>query len=105
MNDMIGYILAILVSMGTLITYTWNNLEYKNYPSISSCTGECYEEYKIREGTALAGRDSEYIIDRLTTYKNRGEVGKMSATMWSQASLLSDQDIETLGKFIEETLE
>ena len=29
----------------------------------------------------------------------------MSATMWSQASLLSDQDIETLGKFIEETLE
>lgn len=54
---------------------------------------------------ALAGRDSEYIIDRLTTYKNRGEVGKMSATMWSQASLLSDQDIETLGKFIEETLE
>ena len=24
MNDMIGYILAILVSMGTLITYTWN---------------------------------------------------------------------------------
>ena len=53
---------------------------------------------------ALAGRDSEYIIDRLTTYKNRGEVGRMSATMWSQASLLSDQDIETLGKFIEETM-
>ena len=44
------------------------------------------------------------IIDRLTTYKNRGEVGRMSATMWSQASLLSDQDIETLGKFIEETM-
>ena len=50
-------------------------------------------------------RYDENIIDRLTTYKNRGEVGKMSATMWSQASLLSDQDIETLGKFIEETLE
>lgn len=147
MNDMIGYILAILVSMGTLITYTWSNLEYKDYPSISSCTGECYEEYKKREGTvaeqfakkqaaaagdpfssvrglwagcaachgqqgqgmgmfpALAGRDSEYIINRLITYKNRGEVGSMSATMWSQASLLSDKEIETLGKFIEETLE
>ena len=146
MNDMIGYVLVILLSMGGLITYTYNGLEYKNYPSISSCTGECYEEYKKREGTiaeqlakkkaaaagdpfssvrglwagcaachgqqgqgmgmfpALAGRDSEYIIDRLTTYKNRGEVGRMSATMWSQASLLSDQDIETLGKFIEETM-
>ena len=147
MNDIGGAILLLLISMGGLITVTYNNLEYKGYPSISSCTGECYQEYLKREGTiaeqiekkraesagdpfssvrglwagcaachgqqgegmgmfpALAGRDSEYIIDRLTTYKNRGEVGKMSATMWSQASLLSDQDIKTLGKFIEETLE
>ena len=51
MNDMIGYILVILLSMGGLITYTYNGLEYKGYPSISSCTGECYEEYKKREGT------------------------------------------------------
>ena len=54
---------------------------------------------------ALAGQSSEYIIDRLTTYKNRGEVGGMSSTMWAQASVLSTQDIETLGQFIEETME
>ena len=53
---------------------------------------------------ALAGQSSEYIIDRLTTYKNRGEVGGMSSTMWAQAGMLSDEDIETIGKFIEETL-
>jgi len=53
---------------------------------------------------ALAGQNSEYIIDRLTTYKNRGQVGAMSSTMWAQAGMLSDQEIETLGKFIEETL-
>ena len=53
---------------------------------------------------ALAGRDQEYIIDRLTTYKNRGQVGAMSSTMWAQAGMLSEQDIETIGKFIEETL-
>tara|TARA_B100001094_G_scaffold270825_1_gene275841 strand:- start:1242 stop:1673 length:432 start_codon:yes stop_codon:yes gene_type:complete len=52
----------------------------------------------------LAGRDSEYIIDRLTTYKNRGQVGNMSSTMWAQAGMLSEKDIETIGKFIEETL-
>jgi len=52
----------------------------------------------------LAGQNSEYIIDRLTTYKNRGEVGNMSSTMWSQAAMLSEQEIETLGKFIEETM-
>tara|TARA_B100001057_G_scaffold173973_1_gene174702 strand:- start:27 stop:473 length:447 start_codon:yes stop_codon:yes gene_type:complete len=146
MKDIGLAILLLIVSMVGLITFTYNNLEYKGYPSISSCTGECYEEYKIREGTiaeqlekkraesagdpfssvrglwagcaachgqqgqgmgmfpALAGRDSEYIIDRLTTYKNRGEVGRMSSTMWSQASLLSDRDIDTIGKFIEETM-
>ena len=53
----------------------------------------------------LAGQSSEYIVDRLTTYKNRGEVGNMSSTMWAQAGMLSDQDIETLGKFIEEKME
>jgi cytochrome c553 len=52
----------------------------------------------------LAGQDAEYIIDRLTTYKNRGEVGNMSSTMWAQAGMLSEQEIETLGKFVEETM-
>jgi len=50
---------------------------------------------------ALAGQSADYIIDRLTTYKNRGEVGAMSSTMWAQAGMLSEQDIETIGKFIE----
>ena len=52
----------------------------------------------------LAGQNSEYIVDRLTTYKNRGEVGNMSSTMWSQAAMLSEEEIKTLGKFIEETM-
>ena len=50
---------------------------------------------------ALKGQTADYIIDRLTTYKNRGEVGAMSSTMWAQAGQLSEQDIEKLGKFIE----
>ena len=49
----------------------------------------------------LAGKTSDYIIDRLTTYKNRGQVGAMSSTMWAQAGMLSENDIETIGKFIE----
>ena len=53
---------------------------------------------------ALAGQSSEYIVDRLTTYKNRGQVGAMSSTMWAQAGMLSDQDIEMLGKFIQQEL-
>ena len=140
------YIISIVIVMFSLITYTYQNLEYKGYERIHGCTGECYAEYVKIHGTPaqiearkkaaaegdpfssirslwagcaachgnegqgmavfpkLAGQDSEYIIDRLTTYKNRGEVGNMSSTMWSQAAMLSEQEIETLGKFIEETM-
>ena len=28
----------------------------------------------------------------------------MSSTMWAQAGMLSDSDIQTIGKFIEETM-
>lgn len=140
------YVITIVVVMFSLITYTYQNLEYSGYERAHACYGECYEEYVKIHGTPaqieqrkkaaaegdpfssirslwagcaachgnegqgmavfpkLAGQNSEYIIDRLTTYKNRGEVGGMSSTMWSQAAMLSDQEIETLGKFIEETM-
>jgi cytochrome c553 len=140
------YVISIVIVMFSLITYTYQNLEYKGYERIHGCTGECYAEYVKIHGTPaqiearkkaaaegdpfssirslwagcaachgnegqgmavfpkLAGQNSEYIINRLTTYKNRGEVGNMSSTMWSQAAMLSEQEIETLGKFIEETM-
>ena len=141
------YILSIVVVMFSLITYTYQNLEYKGYKRVQGCTGECYEEYvrihgsvveqlqaKQEEAAAdpfssirglwagcaachgqdgqgmgafpkLAGSDAEYISQRLYAYKNRETIGNMSSTMWAQAGMLSDQDIETLGKFIEETME
>ena len=141
------YVIAIVAVMFSLITYTYQNLEYKGYERIHGCTGECYAEYVKIHGTPaqiearkkaaaegdpfssirslwagcaachgnegqgmavfpkLAGQSSEYIIDRLTVYKNRGEVGSMSSTMWAQAAMLSEQEIETIGKFIEETME
>ena len=53
----------------------------------------------------LSGQSAEYISEALYQYKNREERGNMSQTMWSQASLLSDNDIQQLSNFIEETLE
>lgn len=52
----------------------------------------------------LAGQNADYITSRLYAYKNRETVGNMSSTMWAQAGMLSEQDIETIGKFIEKTL-
>ena len=119
------------------------DLEYKNYPRISSCTGECYEEYVRIHGTTveieqrkrelasaddfssirslwagcaachggnggggvgpqLAGKNADTIIITLTKYKNNGQVGPMSQMMWGQAANLSEAEIETIGKFVQE---
>lgn len=55
-------------------------------------------------GPKLAGQSSGDIINKLTTYKNNGTIGPQSALMWGQAGMLSDQDIKTLGEFIQETM-
>ena len=52
----------------------------------------------------LAGKDSEYISQRLYAYQNRETIGNMSSMMWAQAGQLSDQDIATLSNFIQETM-
>tara|TARA_B110000858_G_C17391237_1_gene288241 strand:- start:45 stop:488 length:444 start_codon:yes stop_codon:yes gene_type:complete len=49
----------------------------------------------------LAGQSQDYIVNRLNAYKNRETVGNMSSTMWSQAGMLSDAQINMIGKFIE----
>lgn len=52
-------------------------------------------------GPMLAGQSSDDIINKLTIYKNGGQIGAQSALMWGQASMLSEKDIETIGEFIE----
>ena len=49
----------------------------------------------------LAGQSSDYITSRLYAYQNRETVGNMSSTMWAQAGQLTDDQIATLGKYIE----
>ena len=52
-------------------------------------------------GPMLAGQSSDDIINKLTIYKNNGQIGAQSALMWGQAAMLSEKDIETIGNFIE----
>ena len=52
-------------------------------------------------GPMLAGQSSSDIINKLTIYKNNGQIGAQSALMWGQAAMLSEKDIETIGNFIE----
>lgn len=80
--------------------------EFSSIKSLWSGCAACHgmEGQGMAVFPKLAGQSSEYISDRLNTYKNRGEVGSMSSTMWAQAGMLSDVDIQTIGKFIEETM-
>ena len=145
-NETFYLLIGICGFMFGLLTYTHDNLEYKNYPRNSSCTGECYEKYVEENGTVveqlkakqaaaaddpfssikglwagcaachgqkgegmgvfpkLAGQNASYISEKLYAYKNREEVGNMSSTMWAQAGQLSESDINTLGEFIQETM-
>ena len=77
--------------------------EFSSIRSLWSGCAACHgaEGQGMAVFPALAGRSQSYIVDRLNTYKNRGEVGAMSSTMWGQAGMLSDADINMLGKFIE----
>jgi cytochrome c553 len=49
----------------------------------------------------LAGQNKDYIVSRLNAYKNRETVGNMSSTMWSQAGMLTDAQMDMIGDFIE----
>tara|TARA_B100000927_G_C16454348_1_gene465200 strand:- start:1258 stop:1704 length:447 start_codon:yes stop_codon:yes gene_type:complete len=55
-------------------------------------------------GPKLLGQAGSTIVDKLTTYKNNGEVGPMSSMMWGQAGNLSEAEIQMIGDFIQEGL-
>lgn len=51
---------------------------------------------------ALVGKDADYIIDALLSYKNGETRGPLSGLMWGQAKGLSEGQIGTLGVFVQE---
>ena len=52
----------------------------------------------------LSGQTAGYIEGRLYSYKEKETIGPMSSTMWAQAGMLSDRDIELLSEFIQTEL-
>ena len=50
---------------------------------------------------ALAGRSADYISTALLQYRNGETRGAQSVLMWGQAGNLTDQQIETLSKYVE----
>jgi cytochrome c553 len=52
-------------------------------------------------GPQLAGQSAADIADKLLRYKAGETVGSQSSLMWSQAAMLSEQDIDNIAAFVE----
>ena len=73
-------------------------------PIWAGCEACVGQEGEGGVGPKLAGQTADYISGRLNAYKNKEEIGPMSAMMWGQAGMLSDNDMDTIGKFIQDTM-
>ena len=65
----------------------------------AACHGQSGEG--VASFPRLAGQKASYITDKLLAYKNKETLGPMSSTMWGQAGMLTQAQIETLSEFIE----
>jgi cytochrome c553 len=50
-------------------------------------------------GPKLAGQKPEVIVQKLTTYKNKGQIGAQSQLMWGQAAGLTSDDIKNIAAY------
>ena len=86
------YILSIVVVMFSLITWTYQNLEYKGYKRVQGCTGECYEEYVRIHGSVveqLQAKKEEAAADPFSTIRG----------LWAGCAACHGQDGQGMGAF------
>lgn len=50
-------------------------------------------------GPKLAGQKPEVIVQKLTTYKNKGQVGAQSQLMWGMAAGLTSVDMANIAAY------
>jgi len=75
-----------------------NNVAKAKYQICSACHGAKGEG---GIGPALAGKSSEYITNRLRSYKLGETIGDQSALMWGQSATLTENDIDILANYLE----
>ena len=66
------------------------------YASCGACHGA---QGQGGVGPKLAGQKAEVIVNKLTTYKNKGQIGAQSQLMWGIAAGLSPADIANIAAY------
>ena len=75
-----------------------------DFSSIKGLCAACHGDkgQGIASFPKLSGQSADYITTALNQYKNNETRGAQSVIMWGQAGNLSNQDIQTLSKYIEQ---
>ena len=66
------------------------------YASCAACHGA---QGQGGAGPKLAGQKPEVIVQKLTTYKNKGQIGAQSQLMWGMSAALSADDIKNIAAY------
>lgn len=91
---------AIAVSAGANLQAADMEAGAATYQTCISCHGPTAQGQAIFP--ALAGKDAEYLADKLKRYRAGEQVGDNTALMAPHASGLSDEDIENVSAYIAE---
>lgn len=67
------------------------------YASCAACHGA---QGQGGAGSKLQGQKPEVIVQKLTAYKNKQQVGPQSQLMWGMAGTLSPADIKNIAAYV-----
>ncbi|MFO8151709.1 c-type cytochrome [Thioalkalivibrio sp.] len=91
---------AIAMSAGANLQAADLEAGAATYQTCISCHGPAAQGQAIFP--ALAGRDAEYLADKLQRYRAGEQVGENTALMAPHATGLSDEEIENVSAYIAE---
>lgn len=91
---------AIAMSAGANLQAADLEAGAATYQTCVSCHGPAAQGQAIFP--ALAGRDAEYLADKLQRYRAGEQVGENTALMAPHATGLSDEEIENVSAYIAE---
>jgi len=86
------YVITIVVVMFSLITYTYQNLEYSGYERAHACYGECYEEYVKIHGTPAQ-------IEQRKKAAAEGDPFSSIRSLWAGCAACHGQQGQGMGVF------
>jgi len=89
-------VLALLCSLSATVKAQDATAGKTKYATCAACHGA---QGQGGAGPKLAGQKAEVIVQKLTAYKNKQQVGPQSQLMWGMAGALSADDIKNIAAY------